>query len=130
VRYVRRATATGATAVVLAAAAGLAAAGSGAEPPDSGVDGRVVPCGIVLERAAACSTPGARVSVVAGRGSRVEGRVKTRIGRRFRMPLEPGEYWVQPRMAKARGARVEVDVAAGEWVTVTLPAGRSAPPAR
>jgi hypothetical protein len=128
-RWLREAAATGATAVVIAAVAGLSAAGSGAAAPDSGVKGRVVPCGIVLERAAPCATPGARVSVVAGQGQRVERTVKTRIGRRFRMPLEPGDYWLQPRMGKNRGARVDVAVAAGAWVTVTLPAGRVAPPA-
>jgi hypothetical protein len=129
VRWTHGAAATGAIAAVLAAAAGLLVPGSGASAPDSGVKGRVVPCGLVLERAAPCASPGARVSVSAGRGDRVVRTVKTRIGRGFRMPLAAGDYWLQPRMGKARGARVDVAVPEGRWVTVTLPAGRAAPPA-
>ena len=96
---------------------------------DSGIRGRVVPCGIVLERPAPCSVVAKPVSVVVGHGDRVVRRARVRKGGRFRVRLGAGRYWLQPRAGKLRGRRTHATVTAGKWTTVTIPAGRVSPPA-
>ena len=95
---------------------------------DSGIEGRVVPCGIVLERAAPCATASQRMSLAVGQGERVLRRAK--VGERgwFRVPLEPGRYWLQPRMGAVLGPRARANVSAGRWTNLAIPAGRVAPP--
>lgn len=95
---------------------------------DSGISGRVVPCGIVLERPASCSVVAKPGSVVVGRGDRVVRRAQVRRGGRFRARLGPGRYWLQPRAGKLRGRRTHATVTAGKWTTVIIPAGQISPP--
>jgi hypothetical protein len=113
-------------AVAIAASGTVVALGRGAA--DSGIRGRVVPCGIVLERPAPCSVVSKPVSVVVGHGDRVVRRALVRKGGRFRARLGPGHYWLQPRAGRLRGRRSYATVAAGRWTTVTIPAGRVSPP--
>jgi hypothetical protein len=129
-RWVRRAAAIAAIGLLVAALASRTPAGAGGGEPDSGLKGRVVPCGLVLERAAPCAARDERVSVVVGQGDHRLRTVKTHDGGRFRVPLEAGDYWLRPRAGKTRGARVAATVDAGEWTSVTLVAGRVAPPGR
>jgi hypothetical protein len=96
---------------------------------DSGIRGRIVPCGIVLERPAPCSVVAEPGSVVVGRGDRIVRRAKVRKGGPFRARLGPGPYWLQPRAGKLRGRRTHATVTAGKWTTVTIPAGQISPPA-
>jgi hypothetical protein len=96
---------------------------------DSGIRGRIVPCGIVLERPAPCSVVAEPGSVVVGRGDRIVRRAKVRKGGRFRARLGPGPYWLQPRAGKLRGRRTHATVITGKWTTVTIPAGQISPPA-
>jgi hypothetical protein len=114
--------------LLLASVLGAANASGGGRRADSGVTGRVVPCGIVLERPAACAVAGTPATVAVGHGERVVRRQKVRPDGSFRVRLEAGAYWVQARTAKTRGPRVRATVTAGEWVSVTLIAGRSSPP--
>jgi hypothetical protein len=127
--------------VALLAAAGVAAVGvgvagsAGGGADDSGIRGRVVPCGLVHERAARCAFSAARAKItvrsVAGGGT-------TRVVRagddgRFRVAVPPGSYAVEARPKGAARQRKPATVAAtvpdGGWVTVVVPAGRMAPPA-
>jgi hypothetical protein len=114
-------------------AVGVAASGTAValsrEAGDSGIRGRVVPCGIVLERPAPCSVIAKPGSVVVGHGDRIVRRAKVRRGGRFRARLGPGRYWLQPRAGKLRGRRTRATVSAGKWTTVTIPAGQVSPPA-
>jgi hypothetical protein len=116
-----------ALAVAVAGSGTLVALSRGAA--DSGIRGRIVPCGIVLERPAPCSLLSAPVSVVVGHGDRVVRRATVRKGGRFRVRLGAGRYWLQPRSAKTRGRRTHATVSAGKWTTVTIPAGQISPPA-
>jgi len=115
------------TAVAIAASGTLVALSRGAV--DSGIRGRVVPCGIVLERPAPCSVVAKPGSVVVGRGDRIVRRAKVRNGGRFRARLGAGHYWLQPRAGTARGRRTHATVSAGKWTTVVIPAGQISPPA-
>ena len=111
-----------------AAAAGGAAAIALASDHDSGIKGRVVPCGIVLERAAACAVDSTRVGkVVVGQREHVVRRAKVRADGSFRVRLDAGRYWLQ---AGTSGMRTRTTVSEGAWTTVTLVAGRVAPPRR
>lgn len=95
---------------------------------DSGVKGRVVPCGIVLERAAPCAVDGKAAVVTVGKGRQVVRRVKCDAHGTFRVRLDAGRYWLQARAGATRGARVGATVTGDHWTTVTLIAGRVAPP--
>jgi hypothetical protein len=95
---------------------------------DSGIRGRVVPCGIVLERPAPCSVLTKPGAVVIGRGDRIMRRAKVRKDGRFRARLGAGRYWLRPRGGKV-GRRTHATVSAGKWTTVTIPAGQLSPPA-
>jgi hypothetical protein len=95
---------------------------------DSGIRGRVVPCGIVLERPAPCSVLTESGIVVIGRGHRIMRRAKVLKRGRFRARLGAGRYWLQPRGGKVRGRRTHATVSAGKWTTVTIPAGQISPP--
>jgi hypothetical protein len=94
----------------------------------SGINGRVIPCGIVLERPAPCAHIPAR-SVAIGRGHRLVRTVKVHQNGSFQAPLEAGSYWLQARSSKTRGPRVRATVPDGQWITVALMAGRLSPPA-
>jgi hypothetical protein len=113
----------------------VAVAGSGAAvalsrgPGDSGIRGRVAPCGIVLERPAPCSVLAKPRVVVVGHGNRVVRRAKVRKGGRFRVRLGAGHYWLQPRPGKAHARRTHSTVSEGDWTTITIPAGQVSPPA-
>src|SRR3712207_5862805 len=73
-----------------AAAAGGAAIALGSDE-GSGIAGRVVPCGIVLERPAPCAVPSKRIGlVVVGRRSEVVRRTKVRADGSFRVRLDAG----------------------------------------
>jgi hypothetical protein len=118
------------------AAVGVAAAGSaGGSADESGIRGRVVPCGLVHERAAPCAFSAARAKVIV---RAVPGGAATRVVRaggdgRFRVAVPPGSYAVEARPNGAARQRNPTTVAAtvpdGGWVTVVVPAGRMAPPA-
>jgi hypothetical protein len=97
--------------------------------PDSGIDGRVVPCGIVLERPAPCAAP-AKVAgtIVAGSGHQIVRRVKVQSDGSFRVRLAAGSYWLQARNGHSHGPRALATVSEGHWTTVTLVAGQVAPP--
>jgi hypothetical protein len=129
-RSVRRGAALSVSVVVVAAVGSGTAIALSRGTADSGVKGRVVPCGIVLERPAPCAVPSKHVSLVVGQGDHVVRRAKLRDGGRFRVPLAAGRYWLQPRAGRVRGQRTRVTVADGEWTTVTIPAGRVSPPSR
>jgi hypothetical protein len=95
---------------------------------DSGIEGRVVPCGIVLERAASCADAAKRPEkVLIGQRDHVLRRAKIRHDGSFRVPLHTGHYWLQ---AGPSGPRTRATVSASRWTTVTLIAGRMAPPRR
>jgi hypothetical protein len=114
-----------------AAAVGGAAAIALGSDHDSGIDGRVAPCGIVLERPAPCavdSKPTGKVLI--GQRDHVVRRAKVRADGSFRASLDPGRYWLQPRISGTRGPRTHATVSDGQWTTVTLIAGRVAPPRR
>jgi hypothetical protein len=113
--------------LVAAVGGGMAVAGSGSGD-DSGIKGRVVPCGIVLERPAPCAAPSKRGTVVVGRRRHVLRRAKVHADGSFRVRLDAGRYWLEPRSGGTRGPRVRATVAEGEWTTVTVVAGRLAPP--
>jgi hypothetical protein len=117
------------------AAVGLGAAGSaGGGGGDSGIRGRVVPCGLVHERAAPCAVSAARAQVIvhalcAGRTTRV---LRAGGDGRFRVAVPPGTYAIQARPKGAAPQRDPATVTAvvprGGWATVVVPAGRMAPP--
>ena len=114
-------------AIAIAGSGTAIAVSRGAE--DSGLRGRVVPCGIALERPAPCSVVAKPGSVVVGRGDRIVRRAKVRKNGRFRARLGAGRYWLQPRAGKLRGRRTHATVTAGKWTTVIIPAGQISPPA-
>ena len=93
---------------------------------DSGIQGRVVPCGIVLERAASCADAGKRPEkVLIGQRDHVLRRAKIGPDGSFRVPLHAGRYWLQ---AGPSGPRTRATVSVSRWITVTLIAGQMAPP--
>ena len=115
--------------MAVAAVGGAAAIALGSD--DSGINGRVVPCGIVLERPAPCTVDSKRVGkVLVGQRDHVVRRAKVRADGSFRVRLDAGRYWLQARTTGARGPRTRATVSEGEWTTVTLVAGRVAPPRR
>jgi hypothetical protein len=95
----------------------------------SGIKGRVVPCGIVLERPAPCAVaPKSVGTVVVGRRDHVVRRTKVRADGSFRVPLDAGRYWLQARADSTPSPRTHATVSDGKWNTVSLVAGRVAPP--
>jgi hypothetical protein len=117
------------------AAAGVAAvASTGGSGGDSGIRGRVVPCGLIHERAARCafSPAGAKVVVRAATGSPAVAVARADRRGRFRVELAPGTYALAPRPTgaprEAKPLDVEAVVPDAGWVTVVVPAGRMAPP--
>ena len=116
--------------MAVAAVGGAAAIALGSDD-DSGINGRVVPCGIVLERPAPCTVDSKRVGkVLVGQSDHVVRRAKVRADGSFRVRLDAGRYWLQARTTGTRGPRTRATVSEGEWTTVTLVAGRVAPPRR
>ena len=114
-----------------AAALGAAAAIALGSDHDSGIKGRVVPCGIVLERPAPCAVASQRVGkVLIGRRDHVVRRAKIRANGSFRARLPAGRYWLQPLANGTRGPRTHATVSEGQWTTVTLIAGQVSPPRR
>jgi hypothetical protein len=114
-----------------AAAVGGAAAIALGSDADSGINGRVVPCGIVLERPAPCAVDAKRVGeVLVGQRDHVVRRAKVRADGSFRVRLDAGRYWLQARTTSTRGPRTRATVSEGAWTTVTLVAGQVAPPRR
>ena len=114
---------------LLVLAVAIGGATSFARGDASGIKGRVVPCGIVLERAAPCAVASKRAgTVVVGRQDHVVRRAKVRADGSFRVRLDAGRYWLQARAGSTRGPRARATVSDGEWTTVTLLAGRVAPP--
>jgi hypothetical protein len=115
-----------------ALAVGAAAAIALGNDDDSGIKGWVVPCGIVLERPAPCSAPSKLVGgkVLVGQRDHVVRRAKIRANGSFRVRLDPGHYWLQARTSNTRGPRTHATVSKRKWTTVTLVAGRLAPPRR
>ena len=127
-RSVRRAVALCSLPLFAAVVAGAAAIAQGRDE-NSGIKGRVVPCGIVLERPAPCSMTSKRAgTVVVGRRQRVVRRAKVGGDGSFRVRLDSGSYWLEARMGDTRGPRMRATVSDGQWTTVTLVAGRVAPP--
>ena len=127
---VRRGIALCSLPLVAAGVGGAAAIALGSDA-DSGIKGRVVPCGIVLERPAPCAVDSKRVGrVLAGQRDHVVRRAKVRADGSFRVRLDAGRYWLQARMSSTRGRRTRATVSEGAWTTVTLVAGRVAPPRR
>ena len=116
---------------LLVAAVGGAAAIALGSNHDSGIEGRVVPCGIVLEHPLPCAVASKRAGkVLIGRGDHVVRRAKVRADGSFRVPLDAGRYWLQARISGTRGPRTRATVSEAECTTVTLLAGRMAPPRR
>jgi hypothetical protein len=114
--------------LAVAAVGGAAAIALGSDD-DSGINGRVVPCGIVLERPAPCAVDSKRLGkVVVGQSDHVVRRAKVRADGSFRVRLDAGRYWLQARTSSTRGPRTRATVSEGAWTTVTLVAGRVAPP--
>jgi hypothetical protein len=110
-------------------AVGAAAAIALGNDDDSGIKGRVVPCGIVLERPAPCNAPSKPAGkVLVGQRDHVVRRAKIRANGSFRVRLDPGHYWLQARTSNTRGPRTHATVSKRKWTTVTLVAGRLAPP--
>lgn len=127
---VRRGTALCSLPLAAAAVGGAAAIALGSDG-HSGVNGRVVPCGIVLERPAPCAVASQRdARVLVGQGEHVVRRAKVRANGSFRVRLDAGSYWLQARTSSTRGPRTRATVSEGAWTTVTLVAGRVAPPRR
>jgi hypothetical protein len=125
-----------AASAVLLAAAGFAATGVGAGGADdtSGIRGRVVPCGLIHERAARCAVSAAGAKVIVRDAPGQPAVTVARAGRdgRFRVEVAPGSYVVEARAKGApRSARtpsVAAVVPDGGWATVIIPAGRMAAP--
>ena len=127
---VRRGIALCSLPLVAAAVGGAAAIALGSDA-DSGIKGRVVPCGIVLERPAPCAVDSKRLGkVVVGQRDHVVRRAKVRADGSFHVRLDAGHYWLQARTSSTRGPRTRTTVSEGAWTTVTLVAGRAAPPRR
>lgn len=127
---VRRRIALCSLAMAAAAVGGAAAIALGSDD-DSGIKGRVVPCGIVLERPAPCAVASKGVGkVLIGQRDHVVRRAKVRADGSFRVRLDAGHYWLQARISGRRGPRTRATVSQGEWTTVTLVAGPVAPPRR
>jgi hypothetical protein len=57
-------------------------------------------------------------------------RAKVRADGSFRVRLDAGRYWLQARTSTTPGPRTRATVSEAEWTTVTLVAGRVAPPRR
>jgi hypothetical protein len=113
-----------------AAVAGTAAIALGSDR-SSGIGGRVVPCGIVLERPAPCAVDSERAAkVLIGQRDHIVRRAKVQADGSFRVRLDAGHYWIQACISATRGPRTRATVSEGEWTTVTLVAGRVAPPRR
>jgi len=117
----------------VAAAAVVVGAAAGRSDDDSGVRGRVVPCGLVHERAAPCASAqagaGARVLVRRRPGDRPVATGKADADGRFRIALAPGRYVLEARMAGVPGTAkaaplVPAVVRHDGWTTVLLLAGR------
>lgn len=126
---VRRGTALCSLPLAAVAVGGAAAIALGSDD-DSGIKGRVVPCGIVLERPAPCAVDPKRVGkVLVGQRDHVVRRAKVRADGSFRVRLVAGRYWLQASTT-TRGPRTRATVSEGEWTTVTLVAGKVAPPRR
>jgi hypothetical protein len=114
---------------LFAAVAAGATALAFASDDGSGIKGRVVPCGIVLERPASCAVRSAPAgTIVIGRRQHIVRRAKLRADGSFRVRLNAGRYWIQARTGRTRGPRTSATVSEGWWTTVTLIAGRVAPP--
>jgi hypothetical protein len=114
-----------------AAAVGGAAAIALGSDDDSGIKGRVVPCGIVLERPAPCAVDSTGVGkLLIGQRDHVVRRAKVRADGSFRVRLDAGRYWLQARTTSTRGPRTRATVSEGAWTTLTLVAGQVAPPRR
>ena len=127
-RPVRRAVALCSLPLVAAALAGSAAIARGRDE-DSGISGRVVPCGIVLERPARCAAPSKPGgTIVVGQGRHAVGHAKVRADGSFRVRLDPGRYWLEARTAGTLAPRTHATVSEGQWTAVTLVAGQVAPP--
>jgi hypothetical protein len=65
---------------------------------------------------------------VVGQHRHVVRRAKLRSDGSFGVRLDAGRYWLQARTAGSRGALTRATVSEGKWTTVTLVAGRVAPP--
>jgi hypothetical protein len=114
--------------LAMTAAAGAVAIAV-ASDDDSGINGRVVPCGIVLERPAPCAAASKVAGkVLVGQSDHVVRRAKIRADGSFRARLDAGRYWLEARTTSTRGPRTRATVSEGAWTTVTLVAGRLAPP--
>ena len=126
---VRRGIALCSLPLVAAAVGGAAAIALGSD--DSGINGRVVPCGIVLERPAPCTVDSKRLGkVLVGQRDHVVRRANVRADGSFRVRLDAGRYWLRARMSSTRGRRTRATVSEGAWTTVALVAGRVAAPRR
>jgi hypothetical protein len=127
-RSVRRGIALCSLPLAAAAVGGTAAIALGSDH-NSGIGGRVVPCGIVLERPAPCAVDSERAGeVLIGQRDHIVRRTKVPTDGSFRVPLAAGRYWLQASSSGTRGPRTRATVSEGEWTTVTLVAGRVASP--
>src|SRR4051794_7812874 len=78
---------------------------------DSGINGRVVPCGIVLERPAPCAAPSKPAgTIVVGSRERIVRRAKVQSDGSFRVRLDAGSYWLQARNGRTHGPRTPATV--------------------
>ena len=129
-RSVRRGIALCSLPLAAAALAGTAAMALGSDH-SSGIGGRVVPCGIVLERPSSCAVDSTRAgNVLIGQRDHIVRRAKVQTDGSFRVRLAAGHYWLQAYSSGTRGPRTRATVSEGQWTTVTLVAGRVAPPRR
>ena len=127
-RSVRRGIAQCSLPLAAAALAGTAAIALGSDH-NSGIGGRVVPCGIVLERPAPCAVDSKRAGkVLIGQRDDIVRRAKVQADGSFRVGLDAGRYWLQAYRSGTRGPRTRATVSEGEWTTVTLVAGRVTSP--
>jgi hypothetical protein len=122
-----------AVAIGVVATAVAAAWAGGSVPADSGIRGRVVPCGIVHERAQCRDVRAAVVRVRRAADGRLRATARPDAKGRFRIPLAPGRYTVEAGAARApaparRAARMHVTVRAHAWTTVVLPTAPLSPP--
>ena len=129
-RSVRRSIALCSLPLAAAAVGGTAAIAVGSGH-NSGIGGRVVPCGIVLERPAPCAVDAERPGkILIGQRDHIVRRAKVQTDGSFRVRLAAGHYWLQAYSSGTRGPRTRATVSEGQWTTVTLVAGRVAPPRR
>jgi len=127
-RSVRRGIALCSLPLAAAALSGTAAIALGSDH-SSGIAGRVVPCGIVLERPSSCAVDSTRAgNVLIGQRDHIVRRVKVQADGSFRVPLDAGHYWLQAHISGPRGPRTIATVSEGEWTTVALVAGRVTSP--